>query len=151
MSITRSLIDMVAVRYQLGMISHLHSGMADVLDAGQVTTFFGHPLRWTLNFDASTFDVTMKLLQDETLDGPQVDTEHAPNELHLTLTNFDGTDGRGTATPMLLGELGEDLLFLHFRVFRFGATADYTVHYTFYRAEKSAVGWRVAHAAPEEL
>jgi hypothetical protein len=42
---------------------------------------------------------------------------------------------------MLLGEIGADLFFLHFRVSRFGRSDDRTVFYTLYRVVKTDVGW----------
>ena len=63
-------------------------------------------------------------------------------KLSLRLVNFGGTAGRGSAQPVLLSETPRDLLFFHFRVFRYGRTDDHTVHYTFYRVAKDQVGWR---------
>jgi hypothetical protein len=59
----------------------------------------------------------------------------------LELVNFDGVEGRGTSLPALLAEVGPDLVFLHFRVFRWGRTPDRTVHWTFYRVPKEGVSW----------
>ncbi len=63
--------------------------------------------------------------------------------------NFDGPEGRGSADPVLVADVADDLVFLHFRVFRHGRTADRTVHYTFYSVAKSAIGWVPASPAPQ--
>ena len=47
----------------------------------------------------------------------------------------------GDSPGKLLGELGDTLIFMHFRVFRYGDTKDRTVHYTIYQVKKSDVDW----------
>lgn len=117
------------------------SGPAQVLAHGEVTTFLGHPLTLDLQLDTGVLAVDLAFVSDEATEGLRVDTHETERGLAFTLVNFDQADGRGSARPVLLGELGDDLLFFHFRVFRFGATHDHTVHYTFYRVTKAEVGW----------
>lgn len=121
------------------------SGPAHVLASGEVTSFFGHPLRWRLDLDEGPFDVEMSFRTDAAAPGVAVHTEapSAPDApLRIVVVNADAADGRGTSDPALLGQLGDDLLFLHFRAFRFGATRDHTVHFTFYRAAAADLGWQ---------
>ena len=40
---------------------------------------------------------------------------------------------------MALGTVGDDVVFVHFKVFRYGRTPDRTVHYTFYAAPRSVL------------
>jgi len=62
----------------------------------------------------------------------------------FTVHNATSATGRGTARPVLLNQSAHELLFLHFRVFLYGNTPDHTVHYTFFAADKAAVGWQPA-------
>ena len=71
-----------------------------------------------------------------------VRTEPLAAGIRLRLLNFRDASGRGSADPVLLGDMGPHLLFLHFRAFRHGNSRDHTVHYTFYRATKQSLGWR---------
>ena len=119
----------------------IRSGASVVEASGSVTTFGGQPLifevgrkrlqRVELIFETDASDTAVSVKSEELEDG-----------YRLRLTNFDGTEGRGSAQPVLLGEDGEELMFFHFRVMRFGATEDRTVFYTFYRARKEDVGWK---------
>lgn len=121
------------------------SGAATVIASGQVTSFGGQPLRFGLKVDEDlTFQVELVFASDPALGDVAVRPEHLDDGLRFHLVNFDGADGRGSAVPVLLGELGEHLWFMHFRVFRYGRTEDHTVHYSFYKARKADVGWRPA-------
>jgi hypothetical protein len=64
-----------------------------------------------------------------------------PEGCVLTLQGFEDDQGRGSAQPILLGALAADLLFLHVRSFRHGASADHTLHYTLFRVAAADVGW----------
>jgi len=127
----------------------LRSGPARVIAAGEVTTFFGNDLTLELRDEAFQHTITLRFLTDPTAVGvavrtPPVDADAA--QLVLELVNFDDDSGRGSAEPVLLGAFGEDLLFLHFRAFRFGKTPDHTVHYTVFVASQEAVDFRPAGA-----
>jgi hypothetical protein len=120
----------------------VESGPARVLAAGQVTCFHGHPLRLAIDLGDSTFAVDLVFTSATPGEGPRVETRVVADGLSFYLTGFDGAEGRGSSQPVLLAEDGEDLIFLHFRVFRYGRSEDRTVHYTFYRVAKDAVAWR---------
>lgn len=121
------------------MSALVQSGPARVVAAGQVTGFFGHPLELRVDLSEGPLHVAFTFR-----DGPEVraDTRMDDTGWTVELTGIDDASGRGSAEPMLLGALGTDLLFLHFRAFRFGTTPDRTVHYTFFRVAKDSVGWR---------
>jgi len=122
------------------MTLRIRSGPARVIASGEVTGFGGHPLRFDLDLDGVPFSVELTFGSDG--GDVHVVAEPVPDGLRFSLRNFDGPDGRGSAVPVLLGELGDELVFLHFRAFRWGRTDDRTVHYTFYAVEKEAVGWQ---------
>lgn len=119
----------------------IESGPARVVFSGQASTFGGNEL--TLILELPEDDLAVRLAFDQTPDGePRVETTATNTGWLLTCTNLDAPDGRGSADPVLLGEVADDLLFLHFRVFRPADTADRVVWFTFFRARKGAVGWR---------
>lgn len=118
------------------------SGPARVVGRGTVTTFWGHPLRLAVALDGTEVAVHLRFRSDPDLEDVSVESGWGDRGLELDLVNFDRDDGRGSAEPVLVAELGEDLVFFHFRVFRYGRTPDHTVHYTFYRVAKAAVGWQ---------
>jgi len=125
----------------------LSSGPARVIAAGEVTTFFGNDLTLQLRDESLEHTITLRFLTDASAPGvavraPPSDAGH----LVLDLVNFDDDSGRGSAEPVLLGAFGEELLFLHFRAFRFGKTPDHTVHYTVFAASREAVDFRPAGA-----
>jgi hypothetical protein len=122
------------------------SGPAEILASSTATTFFGNDLRVRVQLGAAGITVALSFVEDG--DEPSVTVVEEAWGLSLTLHNFDGTGGRGSASPVPLGELGDDLLFFHFRVFRWGETEDRTVHYTFYRAAKADVGWQPDEESP---
>lgn len=118
------------------------SGPARILASGDVCTFFGHPLELVFSVaDGRTYTVTFRFRSDVDVDGVAVETAPEPWGLELTLVNFDDASGRGSATPVLLGEQDGVLYFLHFRVFRHGRSDDRTVQYTLFEASAQAVGW----------
>lgn len=128
---------------------HLSSGPARVVASGMATTFFGHPLTFRLSLPGGPFEVRLTFRHDPAHPEAAVASEPTPTGLSLELTNFGGTEGRGSAEPVLLGELGDALLFLHFRAFVHGTTDDHTVHYTFFHTDKEAVDFAPASTAQE--
>ena len=122
----------------------IQSGPAWVLDSGVVTTFGGNPLLLVLELPEDNLAVELRFADDPSAPGAQVRSEETGTGYVLHCVNFEPLLGRGSAAPILLGELGGDLVFLHFRAFRYGATLDWTVQYTFYRAHKERVGWTPA-------
>lgn len=122
----------------------LRSGPADVLASGEVTTFFGHPLEAFVVLDEVVLRLVLRFAEDAERAGPRVDHAPLPDGHDYTLVNFDDATGRGSADPVLLGAVGDDLVFLHFRAFRFGRTPDHTVHYTLFRVPQSEVDWQDA-------
>ncbi len=125
----------------------LQSGPAHVLATGTATTFFGHELALKLVLSEGEFNVVLAFGDDLDEPAPSVRTVRTDDGLRFELVNFDDEQGRGSAQPVLLGEVGPDLTFFHFRVFRFGKTDDRTIHYTFYRAAKGDLGWVPADGA----
>jgi len=125
-------------------LHELSSGPAEVLSTASVTTFVGHPLRVNLILDGSPWFLEMSFEDDPSVEGMDARTSIVDGGVQISCTNFDDLSGRGSATPVLLGEVGSRLLFLHFRVFRYGSSVDRTVHYTVYRVEKAAVDWTPA-------
>ncbi len=114
----------------------ISSGPAKVIASGLVTSFFGHPLRFD---DVVDWAVTIRFSEDDT-GAPRVESLFTDEGVEFELVNFTGADGRGTAQPALIGETPLGLLFIHFRTFRHGASADYTVHYTFFVSEPDTLG-----------
>lgn len=122
------------------MATELSSGPARVVAQGMASTFFGHPLQLVLPLaEDAPFTVVFAFV-DEGGEAPSVRPELDGDRLTLTCVDFDDAYGRGSAQPVLLGEHGGWLWFLHFRAFRFGATVDRTVHYTIYRGRPEDLG-----------
>ncbi|HHO50264.1 MAG TPA: hypothetical protein ENK18_05165 [Deltaproteobacteria bacterium] len=119
----------------------IESGPALVIEHGVVTTFGGGGLVIVLELPEDNFVVEWCFSADPDQPGPTVCSEATSVGLRLDCTNFDDASGRGSALPVLLGELGDELIFLHFRVFRHGQTLDRSVQYTFYRVAKDRIGW----------
>jgi hypothetical protein len=115
------------------------SGPAGVLAAGMVTTFAGNPLLLALDAPVEV-EVELRFVRDAAESGAAIRlVEQRPPRLVYEVVNCE--DGRGSADPVLLADADPSLIFLHFRVFRYGRSEDWTVHYTFYSVEKSAIGW----------
>ena len=119
----------------------IQSGPARVVETGIATTFGGHPLLMVLELGDDNLVVELQFSTDPSLFEAAVHADSTDVGYVIRCVNFDDDSGRGSATPVLLGELDEDLVFLHFRAFRFGNSPDHTVHYTFYRVSKQRVGW----------
>lgn len=117
------------------------SGPARIVGQGMVTTFGGNPLYFDLHLPERAFAFGLSFRDDPDLPGPRVEHAVYGDGVRLEAVNFDA-DGRGSAAPVLLDDLGEHLLFLHFRVWRHGASIDRTVHYTFFYAAKADVDWQ---------
>lgn len=125
------------------------SGPAAVVGSGTTTTFFGHPLRLEIDLPDGAMVTELHLTPGP---GPeQVATEAIPGGLRFQLSGFDGAADRGSRDPVLLGELGGHLVFLHFRISQHGESPDHTVHWTIFRAAKVDVGWEpldAGHSPP---
>ena len=117
------------------------SGPARIVGQGMVTTFGGNPLYFDLYLPEGRFAFGLSFRDDPESPGARVDHGLYADGVRFEAVNFEG-DGRGSATPVLLHEIGENLLFLHFRTWRHGSTIDRTVHYTFFYVAKTDVGWQ---------
>lgn len=127
----------------------IRSGSGWVVDSGVVTTFGGASLELVLELPDDNLMVELCFDSDDS-GAPAVRSTETGNGWRLQCTNFDDERGRGSAEPVLLGEIGADLIFLHFRVFRYGASVDRTIHFTFFRARKERVGWTTREGGPRE-
>lgn len=107
------------------------SGPATVVSSGQATTFMGHPLLVTFDLVEGPFVIEWVF---EDGDAPGVEAEPIPGGRRLRCIALDDRPGRGTGTPTVVGQISCDDLLLHFRVFRWGSSADWTVHWTLFRA-----------------
>lgn len=119
------------------------SGPAHVIEHGTVTTFGGQDLAIQLSLPEGEWSVQLVFMERQG-DGPAISTEVIEGGMIFQCVNFQGAAGKGSAAPVLLGELGKDLIFFHFRVFQHGHSDDRSVHYTFYRVRKDAVDWQVS-------
>jgi hypothetical protein len=123
------------------MSIRIHSGHAEVVDHGTVTSCWGGSL--LLEIEISEARSVVELVFDDSGEGePTIETEFVDSGLRLHCRHFGSEPGRGSAEPVLLGELEDSLLLFHFRVFRYGKTTDRTVIYTFYRVNKADVNWK---------
>ena len=120
---------------------NIGSGPARVIATGSVTSFFGHPIRFDVTHRERNQVVELEFTRIADIPDVEVRTEWLADGIKLVLVNFDRPDGRGSATPVLLSEVEEELVFFHFRVFRLGRSDDRTVHYTFYAVRKQDVDW----------
>jgi len=121
----------------------ISSGPGEVIEHGTVTTFGGQDL--AIQIDLPEGEWSVRLVFKETGgDAPAISTEMIDGGMIFQCVNFEGAEGKGSAAPVLLGELGIDLIFFHFRVFQHGHSDDRSVHYTFYRVRKDAVDWQAA-------
>ena len=97
----------------------------------------------SLIFDTKGIAVECWGSSDESGEGDAaVETEYTDSGVRLHCRRFGDELGRGSSQPVLLGELEENLLLFHFRVFRYGKTQDRTVHYSFFRVPKERVDWK---------
>ena len=132
------------------MSVRVESGPARVVASGQCTSFLGHPLRLVLNLDGlGAYSVAFHLRDDDDDPSIRVDSRVESWGISLDLYNFREVVAKGSGVPVLLGEAGGSLYFLHFRVWRTGRTPDATVHYTIYASSREGVGW-VDAAAPAD-
>ena len=90
----------------------LTSGPATIIKQGTVTCFGGHSLSWVMEWEENTFQILMDFSVDEGRADAYVHTEHSEGGVQFTCVNFDGTKGKGSAVPVLLGELGGMLVFM---------------------------------------
>lgn len=129
-----------------GWAVRITSGPSRIVASGCASTFGGHPLALTLapgdlGVGGDGLVVELAFASDPGVPDVAVETETTDAGWRVRCTNFDDARGRGSAEPVLLGELGPDLLFLHFNVFRYGRGMDRTVQFTFFRVGKAEVGW----------
>ncbi len=117
----------------------LHSGPARIIASGSATCFLGNDLNLAIVADAQRFVLELVFSTDPDTADVAIDTVSLDDGLRLHCVNFDRADGRGSAVPVALGSCGEDVIFVHFRVFRYGRTVDRTVHYTFFRAPRTVL------------
>ena len=108
------------------------SGVAEVLHSTVVTTFGGMGAKVTLNLSGRDILVEVNFESDVKVEDVAVNPHYTDDGLSLTLINFDGDDGRGSAWPVPVTAVGENTIFLHFRVFKYGRSPDRTLHLTFY-------------------
>lgn len=108
----------------------VRSGPARVLTSGQATTFRGHGL--AVELEDPAFRVVFAFA-----DGEEAGVAMDPFEGGVTLTcvGLDDRPGRGSAEPVAVGQVGATVLWLHFRVFRWGASDDRTVHWTVFAVD----------------
>ena len=123
------------------MALHVSSGPAQVLHQGMTTSFGGHPVTFTLEHGDVETTVRMEFGSDSEIEGVKVETAETSTGYVFRCTNFDSDVGRGSSQPVLVNEVGGELIFFHFRVFLFGRTLDRTIHFTFFAVDKEAVGW----------
>ena len=84
----------------------IQSGAAWVLDSGQVTTFGGNALHLVLELDEDNLVVELRFDQDPAATGAEVRSEETPTGWAFRCVNFEPLAGRGSAWPVLLGEIG---------------------------------------------
>ena len=123
-------------------MASIQSGPARVADSGVVTAFMSFPLRIETPIEGYRFAVEMRFQTDSSVEDVDVSSEFVDGTLILTLVNFDTDAGRGSSRPVLIGQTEDEAVFFHFKVFRYGATDDHTVHYTFFAANKEAIGFQ---------
>ena len=111
------------------------SGPATVVSSGEATTFLGHPLLVT--FELAEGSLVIEWVFEEGT-SPAVIGEEIPGGRRFRCVALDDRPGRGTGTPSPVGQVGSDALFVHFRVFRWGRTDDWTVHWTLFRTPQGA-------------
>lgn len=126
----------------------VRSGPARVLAAGTVTGFAGCPVHLEVSEPDGALAVELVFRTDADVADVAVEPVYHEGGVRLLLTNFDRADGRGSAHPVLVGQLADDLVMLHFRVHRFGRTPDRTVHFTVYRVAAAAVRFEVGPGGP---
>jgi hypothetical protein len=117
------------------------SGPAEIVAQGMATTFGGNGIYFDLVLPERTFAIAITFPSDPSVEGPTVLTYTTDEGSRIDLVNFDSAEGRGSALPALITDLGDHLLFWHFRAFKFGRSNDTTLHYCFYRVAKEEVSW----------
>ncbi|NCG21462.1 MAG: hypothetical protein GWP91_20820 [Rhodobacterales bacterium] len=117
----------------------IQSGSARVIASGSATCFLGEGLVLAILADDQRYALELDFSSDPSVADVAIETVSMEHGLRLHCVNFDTADGRGSAVPVALGACGDDVVFVHFRVFRYGRTADRTVHYTFFRAPRSVL------------
>ena len=110
----------------------IRTGPTRVVASGQVTTFSGGGVQFFID------EWQLRLGFDFALDGGETEVRVDRDEHHvlLSLLNFD-EPGKGSSVPVWIIQREHRHLWLHFRVFRYGDTPDYTLHYTLYVSEEA--------------
>jgi hypothetical protein len=124
----------------------LRSGPADVIASATVTTFGGASLVAEVPFDGGVYTIELVFRPGSS---PSVRATPLERGWSYELTGFDDTYGRGSAEPVLLASSDSALLWMHFRVLRYGNSPDRSVHLTFYRTDKESVRWQPGGDASE--
>jgi hypothetical protein len=117
----------------------IESGPGRVLGTGTVTTFGGGALRirWASADDGLHLFVELVFVTDSEVNGANVTSEALEGGVRLSCVNFEGDYGRGTALPVAIATLGEEVVLFHFRALRYGQSPDWTVHWTLYCAARA--------------
>lgn len=128
------------------------SGAARIISDGFATTFLGQDLVFAIDEAEAGFrmQVVLHFTHDDQLDDVALSVEHTDGNLLLTLVNFDSDKGRGSAAPVMLCQVGDQVVFLHFKVFRFGRTDEHSVQYTFFAVPGSEVDIHYDTETPDE-
>ena len=125
-------------------MSTIQSGPAVIVDTGVVTAFMGFPIRISIEVEGTLFAVQFTFVSDPNIVGVNVASTFEDGCLFLSCANFDSAEGRGSSRPVFMGQTEDRAIFLHFKAFRYGKTVDHTVQYTFFSANKSAIGFEPA-------
>jgi hypothetical protein len=115
----------------------INSGPARVVATGTVMTFAGNPIELVFGPSSQPLKLVLAFHDEEDNAELRVDTEAVdPKTLRLTLHNFRSPLGSGNTTPMQLGALGGQYLYLNFVVHCLSHGRDKLVHYTLYQSEE---------------
>jgi hypothetical protein len=123
------------------MAASVWSGPARVVSSGTVTTFRGEGVYLEVPLGDRAWAMGIRFATDAAWPGPRVDSAILGTGVRLDLVNFDTAEGKGSAEPVLVGEIGDELLYLHFRAWKYGASNDHTFHWTLFLVQKAEVGW----------
>jgi hypothetical protein len=135
----QGLVDLIGLCWPIAElveeVSVVVSGPATVVSSGEATTFQGHPLLVTFDLAEGPFVLEWVF---EAGEEAAVLGEEIPGGRRFRCVALDDRPGRGTQSPSPVGQVGGDDLLVHFRVFRWGRTDDFTVHWTVFRVPRSA-------------
>ncbi len=123
------------------MTMSVWSGPARVIAHATITSFWGNSLYVEIPLGDRVFALGFGFRSDPSAPAPRVDSAILADGVRLDLVNIDTPEGKGSAQPVLVGECGSDLIFLHFQAFRHGSSIDRTLHYTVFLVAKGEAGW----------